>query len=385
MSIVRDQEKLNAAQVQTSKLRNEREQKKIQAMHQDYKAEIRSTHQGEIVNLQDENKRDFEVANLKKEKVLGQMKSHLDQTKEMTEKELDDLREYSNKVRVQDQIELTNDRNALAENNELHVMDINDRFNVALKRVHEDGKGRIQERTAELREELATQTEIAKKKLELQTEQATTRFRSEGELYEKMKEDQTNKYKQDFSSTNQRQQHEMAKMTNTHLSHVKIRDTAAKSDIKNQDLAFEKKYAQHLKVHKENMDRLNTQNESVVKTMKDGVSEILMNTEKRSDDPFFRFTKLNPVLTQHPEHIEVKIEIPEHSKQDLQVTTNTKEVVVNFNRRYDDTHSPSKGVVNKLHKVETYTTRLATDHILNPKSMTSDYADGVMTFTIKRA
>ena len=157
-------------------------------------------------------------------------------------------------------------------------------------------------------------------------------------------------------------------MTEQHVIYTEKRDLEARKDIKNQDLAFEKKYAEHLKIHKENLDRLNNKSETVVKTMKDGVSEQLMTTEKRSEDPFFRFTKLGPTLTQHPDHVEVRIEIPEHSKHDLQLTTNTKEVVLNFNRRYDDSHSPTKGIVNKLHKVETYTTRLTTDHILNPKS-----------------
>jgi HSP20 family molecular chaperone IbpA len=385
MSIIRDQEKLNAAQLETIKLRNEREIKKSQAIHQDLKAEMRKTHAGELVNLQDEHQRDVEVTNQKKEKVMNQIKSHLDRTKEMTDKELDELKKRSNQVRVKDQIDLTNDRNVLADKNELHVMDINERYNDALKRVHEDGKGRIQERTAELREELANQTDLAKSKLQLQSEEATARYRNEGALYEQLKEDQANKFKKDHVATNQKQQYEMAKMTNTHLSHVEMRDQAARKDIKNQDLAFEKKYAEHLKIHQENLNRLNNQNETVVKTMKDGVTEQLMNTVKRSDDPFFRFTKLSPILTQHPDHVEVKVEIPEHSKQDVQLTTNTKEVVINFNRRYDDSHSPAKGIVNKLHKVETYTTRLATDHILDPKSVKATYQNGVMTYIIKHA
>lgn len=269
MSVIRDQEKLNAAQIETLKLRNEREIKKSQAIHQDIKSEMKKTHSGELVNLQDEHQRDVEVANLKKENVMNQMKTHLDKTKELTDKELDDLKKDSNRVRVKDQVDLTNDRNHLADNNELHVMDINDRYNDALKRVHEDGKGRIQERKEELREELANQSDIGKQKLQLQTQESTARYRSEGALHEQMKEDQTNKYKKDHIATNQKQQYEMAKMTNTHLSHVEARDLSARKDIKNQDIAFEKKYAEHLDIHKENLNRLNTQNETVVKTMKD--------------------------------------------------------------------------------------------------------------------
>ncbi len=385
VSVIRDQEKLNAAQIETLKLRNEREIKKSQAIHHDIKSEMQQTHAGELVNLQDENQRLVEIENLKKEKVINQMKDHLDKTKDLTDKELDELKKTSNKVRVTDQINLTNDRNALAEKHEIHIMDLNDRFNQALQKVHHDGKGRITERAAELREELATQTDIAKEKLHIQTEAATTRFRNEGELYSKMQEDQKNKFSKDHILTNQKQQYEMAKMTEKHNSHVEIRDLSARKDIKNQDIAFEKKYAENLKIHSENLSRLNAQNETVVKSIKDGVTEQLMNTVKRTEDPFFRFTKIGPTLIQHPDHVEVKVKIPEHSKQDIQLTTNSKEVLVNFNRRYDDTHSPEKGVVNKLHKVETYTTRLTTDHILDPKSVKSSYQDGVMTYIIKRA
>ena len=104
----------------------------------------------------------------------------------------------------------------------------------------------------------------------------------------------------------------------------------------------------------------------------------------RSDDPFYRFTELKPSLKKFENHIEISVPVPEYSKSDIQLTINNKDAILNFNRRYDDVRQDGVST-NKLHKVETYTTKLTTDFFLDAKSVKSTYKDGMMTYEIKRA
>jgi HSP20 family molecular chaperone IbpA len=105
---------------------------------------------------------------------------------------------------------------------------------------------------------------------------------------------------------------------------------------------------------------------------------------KRSDDPFYRFTELKPTLKEFEDRVEIKVEVPEHSKSDVQLTLHGKEAILSLNRRYDDTRKDGF-ITNKLHKVESFTTRLGTSHFLDPKSVKANYQDGVMTYIVKRA
>jgi HSP20 family molecular chaperone IbpA len=118
--------------------------------------------------------------------------------------------------------------------------------------------------------------------------------------------------------------------------------------------------------------------------MKTDLKETLETSVKRSDDPFYKFTQLDPTLKQFEDRVEVSVKIPDHAKTDVQLTIHGKEAIINFNRRYDDSRKEN-GSTNKLHKVESFTSRLMTNHHLDPKSVKSQYVDGVMTYIIKRA
>jgi HSP20 family molecular chaperone IbpA len=83
--------------------------------------------------------------------------------------------------------------------------------------------------------------------------------------------------------------------------------------------------------------------------------------------------------------VEIAVEIPEHSKQDIQLTINGKDAIVSFNRRYSDANKVEDGTINKISKVETFTSRLPTQHFLDAKSVKGTYENGVMNYVIKKA
>lgn len=384
MSGIKELEKLNSRQLETLKRRQAREISHMEEAHQNYKAEMKKTHQDEVVDLQHQNLRQVDEAAAKKEKVLTQMKNHLEDTRRMTDKELRDLKEHSEKVRAEEHNKLSVERDRIQSEHELYLDDLNYRYSTQMKKVNGEGQDQIEELTQMRSEEYANKEAYLQKRLNDQNQEFTTQFQGDAHKYKKIKDDQDRQFKKQRLDTNQRQQVEIAKLTDSHVNAVEVRDNEFRKGLKEQDLMFEQKYAHSMKVQNEDFKRLSDRHEKVISKMKSELHEQLKTAVTRSDDPFYQFTELRPTLTQYPDRVEIKVPVPEHSKKDIQLTINNKEAIVNFNRRYDDARKDN-GVVNKLHKVESFTSRLMTEHILNPKSVKSSYADGVMTYVISKA
>lgn len=384
-SAIRDVEKLNQRQIETSKRRNERELKTMENAHNDLKADLKKTHDMEIVDIQNSHHDHIDKVAEKKEKVLAEMRNHLQQTKAFTEKELKNLKDNSSKEKVDTQKKLSTDRETLNSEHELYLEEMNDRFNHSSKKVSHDGKNRLEEMKTTMNEQYLDLEKFNQEKVQTQTNQFTTRFRTEGNNYKKMKDDQDNQFKKERMSTNIRQQNEMSKMTNVHTNHLEQKDGEYRKGLKEQELFFEKKFEGQIGKHNQTFKELELKNKKVVDDLKTSLTKEITKTAVRNDDPFFKFETLKPTFKTFEDRVEVQVAIPEHSKQDVQLTINGKEAVVSFNRRFADASKEQDGTINKVNKVESFTTRLQTGHFLNAKSLKSSYESGVMTYVIMKA
>lgn len=381
---IQDLQKLSARQMETLKKKQSRETSRLEDGHQNMKAELKKSHEAELVDLQHQNIKHVSDESDKKEKVLTQMRHHLDETRKLTDKQIKDLKDNVSKTTQTEHQKLSVERDRLKSENDLYLEDMNYRFTKEHKKVVEENKNQLGQLKSNRQTELADTDAYYTDKISNQTNHFTEKFQADGRNYKKIKDDQDKQFKTERMSTNQRQQQDMAKLTTSHNQHLEVRDTEYRKGLKEQDGMFEKKYAENLKLRNEEITRLNELNKKVMTKMKDDLQEKLTATINRSDDPFYRFTELSPKLKNFEDRVEVTVEIPEHSKEDVALTIHNKEAIISFNRRYDDTRK-DQGITNKLHKVESFTTRLTTDHHLDAKSVKSSYADGVMTYVIKRA
>lgn len=382
---IRDVEKLNQRQIETAKRRNERELKFMENAHQDYKAELKKTHENEIVDIQHENHAHISREAEKKEKILEEMRTHLQETKNLTEKELKALKEHAETKGVELQRKLATNRDRINAENELYLEDLNYRFNESAKKVAQDGKKRV-ESTKEAMRDQATETQnFYQDKIRKQTNDFTTRLNEDGRNYQKMKDTQDLNFKKERMSTNLRQQSEVKKMTQTHTDHLEQKDQNYRKGLKDQDLFFEKKYAGQLDRHTKEFRTLEEKNKNLLEGLKASLTTELTKRASRNDDPFYKFETLEPKLKVFDDRVEIEVGIPDHSKEDVALTIHGKEAIVSFNRRYTDATRLQDGTVNKINKIESFTTRVPTGHILDAKSVKSSFENGTMTYVIKKA
>lgn len=385
MSGIKEVEKLNQRQIETVKRRNEREVRTINNAHENYKADLKKGHAEEVVEIQKVHHSHLAQEAEKKEKVLAEMRNHLQQTKDLTEKELKNLKDTSSKEKVSIEQKLTHDRERINNENELYLEELNYRFNESSKKIGQEGNNRIEEIKSDMHGKASEQQEFYQNKINTQTQEFNTRFTHDEIKNRQMKDQQDVNFKKERMATNLRQQNEMQKMTTTHTDHIEKRDDQFRKGLKDQDLFFEKKYGGQLQRHTDEFRTLEEKNKKLVDDLKSSLTKEISRTASRNEDPFYKFETLKPELSQFEDRVEVRVKIPEHSKQDIQLTINGKDAIVNFNRRYNDASKTPDGTINKINKVETFSTRLPTSHILDPKSVKSTFDDGVMTYVIKRA
>lgn len=381
---IRDLQKLNSRQLENVKRRQDREIKNLEGAHQNYKAELKKTHEGEIVEIQNQNHQQLAKESSKKEKVLEEMRHQLQTTEQMTDKELKDLKDMTAKERANIQIKLSENRQRVNAENELYLEELDHRFKTQSKKINLEGKGQIDEMTQKLQRSYADTEGYYQSKLNEQSNKFNERFKRETDEQRRIKDQTESKFKKERLSTNQRQQIDLAKLTTTHSQAVEVRDNEFRKGLKEQDLFFEKKYAKNLVDHNEKLASLDKLHEKVMEKMKSDLSQELIKSSERSDDPFYQFTDLRPSLKQYPDRVEIQVEIPEYAKEDIQLTLNDKEAILTFNRRYKDSNKLGT-TLNKVDKVETFSSRITTDMHLDPKSVKSSYENGVMSYSVKKA
>ena len=85
---IRELEKINSRRMENLQRKQSREINQLADAHEMVKVDIKKSNDSEIVELQNENMRHVASENEKKEKVLEQMKNHLDQTRKMTDSQI---------------------------------------------------------------------------------------------------------------------------------------------------------------------------------------------------------------------------------------------------------------------------------------------------------
>jgi HSP20 family molecular chaperone IbpA len=381
---IRELEKINSRQMENLQRKQSREINQLTDAHEMVKIDIKKSNDSEIVELQNENMRHVASENDKREKVLEQMKNHLDQSRKMTDSQIKDLKDNSLKTKKDEHEKLSIDRERIKSDNDLYLEDLGHRLTNEHKKIVGDNRDQVRVLKDSHGLEISSTEDHFQDKIRTQTSNFTQRFQTDERNQKKIKDDQDKQFKTERMNTNVRQQQDMGKLTESHNKHLQVRDKEFRRGIKDQDLVFEKKYSDSLQTKNEDMKRLDDLNTKVLTKMKSDLKETLETSVKRSDDPFYRFTQLNPTLKQFEDRVEISVAIPDHAKTDIQLTIHDKEAIINFDRRYDDSRKEA-GTTSKLHKVESFTSRLMTNIHLDPKSVKSKYEDGVMTYSIKQS
>jgi HSP20 family molecular chaperone IbpA len=385
VSEIKDVEARTRRELNHSKVRNSSELRTIAEDHVQRKESLKEVQKQDLVEIQDENERKLAAEAEKKEKVLQNMKANLENTQKMTDKQLADLEKTAEKEKLDIRSKLNHDRARVKEEHELHLDEMNDTFNTKSRSIHSQGERQLSDLSHDKREQLSSVKQQHDHKLSMKNEEFKTRYNRDETTNKRTKDQQDHMYKRERHQTNVRQQTELDKLTRTHTDQAEKIDTNFRKELKGKELEQESAYEKSLGAHTSDLKNLEDKHKKVVSKLKETLTEEVKKTVVRSDDPFFQLTELKPALKDYEDRVEISVDIPEHSKQDLRLTMNGKDAIITFSRRFADSHKNEAGILNSVNKVESFTTKMTAKAALDPKSVKSTFENGTMTYTIKKA
>jgi HSP20 family molecular chaperone IbpA len=385
MSGIRELDKHNLTQIEASRRRLEQRIKNIQNVHEEYEADIRKAHNDQIVDLQKTNQFQIARENEKKEKVLEEVKSNLQQAQSLADKELYELKDFSQRQKSEMHKKYALDRERISDENEIFLEDLNEHFNVASEHVDQTGKMRLQNMNSKMQDQVRNLREFHENKIERDVQQFSDRARNNEINYLKVKNQQDQGFRKERKMAHLSQEAQIQKISEIHSSNLENLDRKYREGLKDQEVFFEGKFKNQFEQQNASFKRIEEKNKVLLQDLKNNLTKEITKMAERNDDPFYRFEAIKPRLKELDDRIVVEVDIPEYSKQDVQLSLNEKEAIVNFSRRFHDASRMDDGTINKVNKVESYTTRLPTQRPLDHKTIQSHYENGMMIFTVKYA
>ncbi len=374
------QSKLNNLQKQ-----NNREVDFVQNNHEKRVNEVKKDHEIEIQNIRDDNREKISVEIDKKEKALGELKKSLDQTQKMTEGEQKRLHAH-NQSRSQEINSSHQERvSTIVEKNEEQIKDLNERFNNKITVLQKQSEAMLNDQDERARFSINTQKDAYTDKIQSQRKNFQSTFEYENKKFDAQIDRQKTASKKNLATVEKDGQ---VKLAQTSEKFVKINQQAVEHHQKSaheRENVFEKKFQTQLAKHTEVEKNLDGRHTQFLNESKDKLTARIELAGKKSEDPFFTFTELKPLVSPTPDGYEIRIKVPEYAKEEVKLTTNIKELVLTANRRHEDQRTSESGVVQKVNKVESLVSRIPLEHVLNSRKMTKEWVDGELIFRVFKA
>jgi HSP20 family molecular chaperone IbpA len=385
MSGVKDVEKSGLRQMQTTQARHKHELERLERAHEKIKADVIKNNEAELTTLQMDHNRRLESEVDRKEKVLGQLQEHLQKTRSMTEKEVKTLKEEVGRVRKQDYDNFVMNRDRIQSENELQLQELVQRHNSQIKQVHQEGQRNINDLIIDGTREYSQQREHLQGRLGQQNTEFNSAIRQNDQHHQKYKEQQQKHFSHEKKITALKNETELSEVSQRHQQSLDLRKVKFKEAQKRQEGIFENKWSETLQRHNQSYTQLDQGHEKAVNQLKRKLAGQIHEAEVRSHEPFYQFNEIEPVLKQYADGVEIQVAVPDYAKEDLKFMINGREAIVNFHRRYQDARKEDNGTLNRVNKVESYTSRIPTEKLLDPKTVQTSYENGIMTYSVKNA
>lgn len=364
--------------------KNNLELEKIKLAHQKRVSDLKNQHALQVTDLKYQQENQVMDQTRKNEVILNKLHDNVTKTKEVTNKEIQNLKTYlqGRKDTMRSQFEKDFQNNA--EKNELRLEDANHIANQEIKRLkyRMDLKKRLINNTA--RTEQKVSEEIHKNKQALQKDQ-----------YLREKHNNEDKYFKQLS--NQRKQHiqQIAQKERTHQKNIDKRQNIYNQEMKRiQKDAINKKQIKQAHFETE-YNKLNKKQEFLLQNILGRKEKLIQNLKKdlwneyrlgvkKSDDPFYDFGKLTINVNDIPNGYKISIPMAKHEASHVDMKAEERTLSFTMERRHEFKNDETDGSTNSMKKFETYVSKVPVEDIINPKTIQKGYQDGNVIFTIAK-
>lgn len=348
--------------------------------------DLRNSHQVQLNSIRNQHEQNLYKELNHNEEVLQKVKSNLENVKKLTEQEKRDLttahtketqaRKKLHEARILKESELAS----------LKVSDINHSGNAELQKVAR----KIENRKAELNHAQLTETKI-------QNEQHKRSMSLDKNTYQTKKAFESDKFQR--ALFNQKKENEKILASNERIQQSKLENTKNIYDTKLKKITEDgnKKNQTTKEIYEQKIQATTQQNEEVLKNIVGKKEKLINNVRdsltkeyklgvKKSQDDFYAFGKLQVNIRNNQENDGYIIEVPvaDHEAKHVELRAEKRELRLSMQRKYEHQMNDEIGE-NKISKIESYHSKFPVDTIVDAKTITKDYQDGMLKFEIKYA
>ena len=166
---------------------------------------------------------------------------------------------------------------------------------------------------------------------------------------------------------------------------LSFQDKHQQNMMNQKDKDFKVRFEQMSQDHTTTLKTLSDKFESDVRKVVEKTSSEKRIFEEKSSDPFYRVETLKPKLTENSKEVEVSINVPEHERENVILSAQGRLIKIAVARKFSDIVTSDDGSLNRATKSELYSREFKTLDLLNPREITQNYADGLLTYKIKKA
>lgn len=146
----------------------------------------------------------------------------------------------------------------------------------------------------------------------------------------------------------------------------------------------EKKYVETNKKSEKSLQNLLSRKENIINNLRQMLKKEAIKEVELDKDPFYQFTDLNPKIQLNEEKngYIVSINVPKHEADKIKLTGYDREIKISMDRDFSFTKVKESGAKGKINRVESFTSKIPVEYILDSKNIEKSYSDGVLKFKL---
>ena len=172
--------------------------------------------------------------------------------------------------------------------------------------------------------------------------------------------------------------------SNVHKAELSYLDNHQKEMMAQKQNDFKIRYEKLVKEHDAVLADLKIHLEKDVKSIVNQNSEQKKLITSKIDDKFYRIESLTPSVVDLEKEMIVSIKVPEHEKENVNLSAHGRDIKMTFTRRFTDSMEAEDGSTNKSTRNELYSKDFNSKDILNSKSITQKYENGTLQYKIQK-
>jgi HSP20 family molecular chaperone IbpA len=193
--------------------------------------------------------------------------------------------------------------------------------------------------------------------------------------------DELKKSMQMTTDRNKRLEMEKVRVQQDELNYL---DKYHKNLVDQKQADFKTRYEQLTKEHDRILNDIKSKLDQDIKVETAKNAQTKKSLVTKAADDFYRIDKLAPKLSDSGQEYVLTINVPEHERENVHLVAHGRDLKLTMSRKFSDTLEDEEGTINRTSKSQLFSKELKTLDLVNPKKVTENYQDGLLTFKISK-